>query len=167
MTQQADDKINTLSQRLGQQLQERGWTLGVAESCTGGLLGHALTNIPGSSRYFLGGIVAYANPIKHRLLRVEQKTIERHGAVSQETALEMARGARSVLAVDIAAAITGVAGPGGGTAEKPVGTVWIAVSHASGERARLFHLPGNRGQVKQGSVLAALEMLIEALEGEA
>jgi PncC family amidohydrolase len=140
-------------------------TLGVAESCTGGLLGHTLTNVPGSSDYFKGGIVAYANPIKHRLLQVQESTLDQHGAVSQETALAMARGVRSVLAVDVAAAITGVAGPGGGTPEKPVGTVWIAVSHAGGEISKLFHLPGDRLQVKQASAQAAIEMLLQVLEG--
>jgi PncC family amidohydrolase len=165
MAQQAEDKIKDLSQKVGQHLRTRGWTLGVAESCTGGLLGHVLTNIPGSSDYFKGGIVAYANQIKHRLLQVDTSTLEQYGAVSRETALEMAGGARTALAADIAAAITGVAGPEGGTPEKPVGTVWIAVSYNAGQAARRYHLPGNRLQVKQASVQAALEMLLKVLEG--
>lgn len=156
-----------MAENLGQLIKLRRWTLGVAESCTGGLLGDALTNVPGSSDYFKGGIVAYANQIKQRLLRVEESTLAQHGAVSRETSLEMARGACSTLAVDIAAAITGVAGPAGGTADKPVGTVWIAVSHSGGEKAELFHLSGSRQQIKRASVEAALEMLIEALKGEA
>lgn len=167
MIQPPDDKIYKLSEKLGQSLRARQLTLGVAESCTGGLLGDILTSIPGSSDYFKGGIVAYANPIKHRLLQVDESTLAHYGAVSQETALEMAKGARSALAVDIAAAITGVAGPGGGTPEKPVGTVWIAVSHSGGEKAWLLHLSGSRQQVKRSSVQAALEMLIEALEQQA
>ncbi|MGD8605179.1 MAG: CinA family protein [Anaerolineales bacterium] len=165
MTQSIEDQLEILSRKLGHILRERGLTLGVAESCTGGLLGHTLTNVPGSSDYFKGGIVAYANPIKHRLLQVQESTLDQHGAVSQETALAMARGVRSVLAVDVAAAITGVAGPGGGTPEKPVGTVWIAVSHAGGETSKLFHLPGDRMQVKRASAQAAIEMLLHALEG--
>jgi PncC family amidohydrolase len=148
---------------LGQQLMTLGWSLGVAESCTGGLLGHLLTNLPGSSDFFKGGIVAYSNDVKHTLLKVEDAILEQHGAVSQETALAMVRGARKTLDVELAAAITGIAGPGGGTKDKPVGTVWIAVSLPGGEKTKLFHIQGNRLQVKQQSAQAALEMLLSAL----
>lgn len=159
--------MDTLAEKLGRLLMRAKWTLGVAESCTGGLLGHLLTNIPGSSDYFKGGIVAYANDIKHRLLQVDETTLEQHGAVSRETALQMARGARTALSVDIAAAVTGIAGPGGGTKDKPVGTVWIAVSYPDGERVQLFHMPGDRLQVKQQSARAAAEMLLGVLESVA
>jgi nicotinamide-nucleotide amidase len=158
------DRMDELAEKLGKLLLEVGWTLGVAESCTGGLLGHSLTNIPGSSDYFKGGIVAYANEIKRRLLQVEESTLEKYGAVSRETALQMARGARAALSVDIAASITGIAGPDGGTADKPVGTVWIAVSHPGGEQARLYQMDGDRLQVKQQSARTALEMLIGVIE---
>lgn len=148
---------------LGRRLMALGWSLGVAESCTGGLLGHWLTNLPGSSDFFKGGFVAYSNEVKHTLLKVDEAILEEHGAVSQATALAMARGARRTLNVELAAAITGIAGPGGGTKDKPVGTVWIAVSHPDGEKGRLFHMQGNRLQVKQQSAQAALEMLLAAL----
>lgn len=165
MMPQDVDRMNALTTQLGQRLLVLGWTLGVAESCTGGLLGHALTNVPGSSDYFKGGIVAYANEIKRRFLQVDESTLQQHGAVSRETALEMARGVRTALSIDVAAAITGVAGPGGGTLEKPVGTVWIAVYHPAGEEAQLHRIPGSRLKVKRGSVQAALEMLLSVLEG--
>jgi PncC family amidohydrolase len=149
-----------LIDELGRRLLALGWSLGVAESCTGGLLGHCLTNLPGSSDFFKGGIVAYSNDVKQTLLKVDEAILEQYGAVSQETVLAMVGGARRTLDVELAAAITGIAGPGGGTKDKPVGTVWIAVSHPGGENAQLFHMQGNRLEVKQQSALAALEMLV-------
>ena len=107
--------------------------------------------------------MAYANDVKHALLKVDEAVLESHGAVSRETALGMARGARQILKVDLAAAITGIAGPGGGTDDKPVGTVWIAISHPGGDHAELFHMQGDRLQVKQQSARAALELLLTAL----
>ncbi len=100
----------------------------MAESCTGGLVGHRITDVPGSSTYFLGGVIAYAYEAKERLLDVRHATLYEHGAVSEQTALEMARGARRVLGADIGIAVTGIAGPGGGLPDKPVGTTWVAVS---------------------------------------
>src|SRR4030067_457220 len=124
--------------RLAQAFRTRGWTLALAESCTGGLVGHRLTNIPGSSDYFLGGIVAYAYEAKERLLAVRHQTLYEHGAVSRETAIEMARGARLALGADVGVSVTGIAGPGGGLPDKPVGLTWIAVSTRGRERGEPF-----------------------------
>lgn len=116
-------------------LEARGLTLGVAESCTGGLVGHALTNIPGSSAHFFGGIIAYANAVKRDLVYVPEELLIAHGAVSRSVAIAMAQGVRRALGVDVGLSVTGIAGPTGGTPEKPVGTVHIAVVGPWGEAA--------------------------------
>src|SRR5512138_692574 len=117
-----------LEARVGHALRVKGWTICTAESCTGGLIAHRLTNIPGSSDYVLGGIVAYANRIKQSLLHVRQGTLIAYGAVSEQTASEMAIGARELFGADIAVSVTGIAGPGGGSAEKPVGLTYIGLA---------------------------------------
>lgn len=150
--------------RLAQALRARGWTLALAESCTGGLIGHRLTNIAGSSDYFLGGIVAYAYEAKERLLAVRHQTLYEHGAVSRETAIEMARGARLALGADVGASVTGIAGPGGGLPDKPVGLTWIAVSTRDGERAQRYLWTGDRLANKEQSAEAALLLLLETVE---
>lgn len=150
---------------LGQALRERGLTFAVAESCTGGLLGHRITNVPGSSEYFLGGVVAYAYEAKERLLGVEHNTLYEHGAVSRETALEMARGARSVFGADIGLSVTGIAGPGGGLPEKPVGLTWVAVSMREGEWAESYIFEGDRHANKAHSAEGAMALLHKILEG--
>lgn len=157
---------HTLSSRVGNLLRQRGWKLAVAESCTGGLVADRITDIPGSSEYFLGGIVAYAYETKARLLGVTWETLQTHGAVSRETALAMARGGRAALGADLAISISGVAGPGGGTPEKPVGTTWIGLCGPDGEWARHFVWRGNRWQNKASSAEAALQMLLDYLQGE-
>ena len=139
-----------------------GYKLAVAESCTGGLLGERLTNIPGSSDVFLGGVIAYHNDVKLDLLGVRAEDIEEYGAVSEQVALQMASGVREKLGADVGVSVTGIAGPGGGTAEKPVGLVWIAV-HASGAKARRFHVGGDRAEIRQRAAQAALEMVRRAL----
>jgi PncC family amidohydrolase len=139
--------------------------LAVAESCTGGLLSHRLTNVPGSSTYFVGGIVAYAYEAKVRLLGVRWETLEKYGAVSRETVLEMARGVRRALAADIGIAISGIAGPGGGTPEKPVGLTWIGFSAEGVEMAQKYIWPGDRLKVKEQSTQTALQILMEYLSG--
>ena len=156
-----------LEEVVGQLLVEQELTLGVAESCTGGLIAHRLTNVPGSSNYLLGGVVAYSYDVKERVLEVHHDTLYEHGAVSRETALEMARGARRLLGSDVALAVTGIAGPGGGTAEKPVGLVYIALAARDFERCERHLWSGDRLQNKQRSSQAALEMLREYLEGRA
>ncbi len=137
-----DAKPELLEARLGTLLRLRGLKLAVAESCTGGLLGNLITDVPGSSEYFVGGIIAYAYEAKVGLLGVSWDTLKAYGAVSRETVIEMARGARKVLAADLAVSVSGIAGPGGGLPNKPVGTTWIALSAESGENAVSPPIPG-------------------------
>lgn len=151
--------------RIGELLRQLGWRLATAESCTGGLIGHRLTNVPGSSDYYLGGIIAYANPVKQALLGVRAETLEQHGAVSRETVLEMARGVRTALATEAGLSVSGIAGPGGGTPTKPVGLVWIGLSLPGCEQAWKFHFQGDRLQVKEQAAEQALALL-ENLLGE-
>jgi PncC family amidohydrolase len=155
---------DSLEARLGRLLAERGLTLAVAESCTGGLVGHRLTNVPGSSAYFLGGIVAYSYDAKERLLGVLHNTLYDFGAVSEETALEMAQGARRALGSDIGLSVTGIAGPGGGLPGKPVGLTWIGLSARDGERAEQFVWNADREGNKAQSAEAALEVLLDYVQ---
>jgi competence/damage-inducible protein CinA-like protein len=139
-----------------------GYKLAVAESCTGGMLGERLTSIPGSSDVFLGGVIAYHNDVKRNLLGVRAEDLEQFGAVSEQVALQMASGVREKLGADVGVSVTGIAGPGGGTAEKPVGLIWVAV-HASEVKARRFHVGGDRAEIRQRAAQAALEMVRRAL----
>jgi competence/damage-inducible protein CinA-like protein len=143
----------------------RGLTLGTAESCTGGLLGGRLTEIPGSSDVFMGGVVCYANELKTKLLGVAPGLIAADGAVSESVARAMALGAVRVLGVSLAASVTGVAGPGGGTPAKPVGTVWIGVAEGESVEARRLQIPGDRHNVRVRAAQAALAMLDRRLRG--
>jgi nicotinamide-nucleotide amidase len=138
---------------------ERGVTLATAESCTGGLVAGRLTSVPGSSEVFRGGVVAYANDVKERELDVEPSVLEAHGAVSAETAKAMAEGARSRLGADVAVSVTGVAGPDGGTDEKPVGLVYLHASGPDGEEARRIDFPGDRDMVRGRAAAAALHLV--------
>jgi nicotinamide-nucleotide amidase len=140
-------------------LLERALTVSVAESCTGGLLGAALTALPGSSNTFTGGIIAYANAVKLQQLGVLPATLEAHGAVSGQVAAEMAAGVRRRLGSDLALAVTGIAGPGGGSPEKPVGLVWIGLVSADTTLTRPFHFPGDRQAIRTAAVNAALTLL--------
>ena len=155
---------NSLEVQIGYLLQKRALKLAFAESCTGGLIGHRITDVPGSSEYFLGGVVAYAYEAKVALLGVSWDTLNTKGAVSEETVLEMARGARRIFNTDIAVSVTGIAGPGGGTLEKPVGTTWIGLVAFEGEWAKLFRFSGDREQNKISSANAALQMLLDYLQ---
>jgi PncC family amidohydrolase len=137
--------------------------LALAESCTGGLIGHRLTNIPGSSNYYLGSVTAYAYEAKVRLLGVKWPTLEKHGAVSRETALEMALGVRQAFGADVGVSITGIAGPGGGIPGKPVGLTWIAISAENHLEAYSYIWKGSRIEVKAQSAEAALRLLDEYL----
>jgi PncC family amidohydrolase len=149
---------------IGNLLRARGWRLAVAESCTGGLIGHRITNIPGSSTYYMGSITAYAYEAKVRLLGVRWETLEAHGAVSEPVVIEMARGVRRALAADVGLSVSGIAGPGGGTPEKPVGLTCIGLSVPDYERAWTFTWHGNRIQNKEQTAEKALQLLAEFLK---
>lgn len=148
---------------IGELLRRGGLRLAVAESCTGGLIGHRITNVPGSSTYYMGSVTAYAYEAKVRLLGVRWETLEKHGAVSQETVLEMALGVRRALAADIGLSVSGIAGPGGGTPEKPVGLTWIGLSAPDADEAWKFNFAGGRLQVKEQAAEQALRLLAEFL----
>ena len=140
-----------------------GYSLAVAESCTGGLLASRITDVPGSSRYFIGGIVAYSNEVKIKILGVHRETIERHGAVSEECAREMALGVAHLLNADLAISTTGIAGPTGGTEEKPVGTVYIGIFHRGKLRVEKRRFEGTREEIKEKIVSEALKLLYEMI----
>jgi nicotinamide-nucleotide amidase len=143
----------------------RGLSLGAAESCTGGLVSARLTSVPGSSDVFAGGVVSYADEVKRAVLGVPEEVLRRHGAVSAETAAAMADGARGRLGVDVAVSVTGVAGPGGGTPEKPVGLVYLHADGPDGSRARSFNVPGDRESVRRRAAVAALHLARALLTG--
>jgi PncC family amidohydrolase len=157
-------RADALAVRIGRALLARGMRLSLAESCTGGLLGARITSVPGSSRYLLGGVVAYQNRAKASLLSVPPRMLRRHGAVSAPVAAAMARGARRRFGADLAAAVTGVAGPGGGTPDKPVGLVFVAVSGLGRTRCRGAVFAGGRGSVRARACDLALNMLLQHLE---
>lgn len=158
-----EGEMSTLAHEAGELLSQRGLTLAVAESCTGGLLGHLITSVPGSSAYFEGGVISYSNEAKARLLGVAHETLMEHGAVSKETAIAMAQGARRLLEVDVALSVTGIAGPTGGTAEKPVGLVYLALA-AEGVALWEKHIwQGDRAYNKMLSAQGALELLLKYL----
>ena len=156
-----DERIEA---RVGELLREKRWTICTAESCTGGLISHRLTDIPGSSDYVLGGVVAYSNQVKQWLLRVHPGTVIAHGAVSEETAQEMAVGARSLFGADVAVSVTGIAGPGGGTAEKPVGLTYIGLAVPDNILIVQRHVwKGDREAIKNASAQAALLLVFDTL----
>lgn len=155
--------METLEKVVGDLLRARGQSLGVAESCTGGLVGHRLTNVPGSSDYFLASIVAYANSAKETVLGVRRETLRRHGAVSRETAVEMARGVRVVTQSDVGLSITGIAGPGGGSPGKPVGAVFFGLVAGEDEWWRKRVFPGERETIKVSAAGEALAFLWQYL----
>lgn len=155
----------SLDFQIGNLLRGRGLKLALAESCTGGLVGNRVTNVPGSSEYFLGGVVAYAYEAKVALLGVSWDTLNSKGAVSRETVLEMARGARKALNADVAVSVSGISGPGGGTPEKPVGTTWISLVAEDGAWAKVFQFEGDREQNKASAADAALQILYDYLQG--
>jgi PncC family amidohydrolase len=149
---------------VGDLLKKRGLTLAVAESCTGGLLSSMITDVPGSSGYFTGSVVAYDNEVKKKTLGVKSATLREYGAVSVAAADEMASGVRKKLKTDIGIAVTGIAGPGGGTIRKPVGTVFIGVSVKDSVFVKKFLFKGERKKIKKLSSTAALEMVLWALK---
>jgi nicotinamide-nucleotide amidase len=149
----------TMEECVGRLLSAKKHTLALAESCTGGLISRRITRIAGSSSYYFGGAVTYANEAKINFLGVNAATLEKHGAVSQETAREMSHGIREKTGATIALSVTGIAGPSGGTPEKPVGTVWMSIAQEGRHEARLFQLHGDRERIIQGASQAALNWL--------
>jgi nicotinamide-nucleotide amidase len=159
-----DAELRTWAEQIASDMQARRLVLVTAESCTGGWIAKALTDLSGSSAWFDGGIVSYSNAAKESLLGVRRETLERTGAVSQETALEMVSGVLDRFGAGVAVAVTGIAGPTGGSPEKPVGTVWIGWKRRGLEaRARLFHFDGDREAVRRQTVAAALSGIREML----
>lgn len=156
----------TLEAQVGELLRQHKLSLATAESCTGGLIGHRLTNVAGSSDYYLGGIIAYANSVKMKQLGIQADTLALYGAVSRETALAMASGVRGELHADIGLSVSGIAGPGGGSPEKPVGLVWIGLSTSGYEQAWRYHWQGDRLQVKEQTAEQALLLLVNLLTKE-
>ena len=150
--------------RVGESLRRRNWTLATAESCTGGLVGHRITQIPGSSDYFLGGIVAYSNQAKEKLLNVSPGTLMRYGAVSEATAMEMAQGVQQAFSSDVGLSITGIAGPDSDSSDKPVGLTWIAICTAEEAINECHHWQGDRSSNKRQSAQAALKLLYRLLK---
>ena len=159
---QVQVQVQAQVQALGQALRARCWTLAAAESCTGGLIAAACTSVAGSSDWFERGFVSYSNAAKTELLGVPAALIAAHGAVSEEVARAMAAGALQRAPVQLAVAVTGIAGPGGAVAGKPVGTVWLAWGGAGAVQAECLYLEGDRGAVRAATVSAALARLIEA-----
>jgi len=152
-------------QKLISYLSEFHLTLALAESCTGGLIAERITNIPGASACFKGGVVCYANTVKHDLLGVSQAVLEVEGAVSQTCAQAMAEGARRSLQSDVALSVTGIAGPGGGTLAKPVGLVFIGVATSKAVSAQKFLFSGDRASIRQQAADAALKLLLQTIKG--
>jgi len=158
-----DEELLDLAGRVGATCRAGGKTLATAESCTGGLVAHLITEVPGSSAYFLGGLVTYADRVKTDLADVPPPVLEAHGAVSAQVAVAMAEGARRRLGVDVAVAVTGVAGPDGGTDAKPVGLTYVAVADGNGDIVRRHQWSGDRAGNKRASAAAALSLVLERL----
>ena len=164
MTQNLLAEIFSLSKNLVETARAQNKTLATAESCTGGLIGAAITATPGSSAVFYGGIIAYHNDVKISQLSVTPRTFETDGAVSEAVAIQMAKGCRERLGVDIAISVTGIAGPSGGSSEKPVGTVWIGLATSSQASATLYNFPEmSRNKVRDHACLAALRTFLDTL----
>ena len=156
----ADEPLRVLVERLQESCLRLGLTVATAESCTGGLVANAITDVSGSSGYFRGGLVVYSNDAKVALLGVPAELLETHGAVSAQAARAMALGARARLSADLAVAVTGVVGPGGGSASKPVGLTYVALADAAGVEVRRLAWSGDRLANKESSARAALELLL-------
>ena len=159
-----DENLESALAALKDWLVEKSLTIAVAESCTGGLLSHTLTGISGSSQYFLGGMIVYSNQIKIENLGVKKQTILLHGAVSQQTAQEMAENIRNKFNADIGLSTTGIAGPTGGTPTKPVGLVWLGISTVNGTETFKCNFKGGRDQVKYDSVNKILHLLLKRIQ---
>lgn len=159
----ADDPLVALAARLQERCLAGGVTVATVESCTGGLVGHLITETSGSSAYFIGGFVTYSDALKQALVGVPAEVLHAHGAVSAQTAVAMATGGRQRTAADVAGAVTGIAGPDGGSSEKPVGLTYVAVADSSGTDVRRFLWTGDRTENKRASAQALLELLVERI----
>ncbi|WP_444921490.1 CinA family protein [Microbulbifer sp. CnH-101-G] len=162
-------EITMLAQQLGEELGKRHWFATSAESCTGGAIAAAITSISGASNWFDGSIVSYADRIKHSVLGVDVKDLKLFGAVSEPVARQMACGVLAMMDANLSVAVSGIAGPNGGTEEKPVGTVWIAWAHAEGQEpvqidARCFHFQGDRTTVQAQTVVEAIKGMLAILD---
>jgi nicotinamide-nucleotide amidase len=157
--------MTSLEQEVGSLLRQKGLTLGIVESATGGLMSHLITSVPGSSDYYRGSVTAYSNEVKIKIIGVKEDTINKYGAVSSQVAEEMAEGGRKVLAVDVCLADTGIAGPGGATPGKPVGLFYLGLSHQAGVYSQRHSFHGNREQNKRSAAEAVLGWLKEYLTG--
>ena len=155
---------NSLSKQLGELLRSKGLVMGTAESCTGGRIANMVTLVAGSSDYFVGGVVSYSNEVKHNVLGVSEDSLRLHGAVSREVVEQMAQGAIRTLGCDCSVATSGVAGPGGGSPEKPVGTVWIAAALKEQVVSHCYHFGTVRAENIQSAADTALTMLLELLQ---
>jgi PncC family amidohydrolase len=153
----------SIEYEIGELLRRKGLTLGVVESATGGLISHLMTNVPGSSEYFIGAVVSYSNAIKIKVVGVKEATLKKYGSVSPQVAQEMAAGGKRLLDVDVCLADTGVAGPAGATPGKPVGLFYIGLAHRGGVFSRKYEFHGDRAQNKQSTAEAALGWLKEYL----
>jgi PncC family amidohydrolase len=162
-----DEELLNLAERVGATCRDSGRTLATAESCTGGLVAHLITEVPGSSAYFLGGLVTYADGVKTALADVPSTVLEAHGAVSAQVAVAMAQGARRRLSVDVAVAVTGIAGPDGGSETKPVGLTYVAVADVEGDTVRRHQWSEDRSGNKRASAAAALSLVLERLTASA
>lgn len=158
------DSAIEYARQIGVALQQRQWTIATAESCTGGLVGHLLTEIAGSSAYYQGGVIAYSNDVKQSHLGVPAAILETEGAVSEATARVMAQGVRERLGTTVGVSTTGIAGPGGGTTTKPVGLVYMCVATLETTLCRRYVFDGDRQQNKQYTALRALELILAALD---
>lgn len=158
------NNTNSISERLGELLRSKGLLMGTAESCTGGRIANMVTLVAGSSDYFVGGVVSYSNEVKHNVLGVSEDSLRLHGAVSREVVEQMAQGAIRTLGCDCSVATSGVAGPGGGSPEKPVGTVWIAAALKEQVVSHCYHFGAVRAENIQSAADAALTMLLELLQ---
>jgi len=163
----AGDRLVELAARLGARCVARGLRLATVESCTGGLVGHLITETPGSSAWYIGGFVTYSDDVKRDLVGVPWAVLAAHGAVSAQTALAMATGGRTRTRADIGASVTGIAGPDGGSLEKPVGLTYVAVADATGSEVRRHLWSGDRADNKRASAEAVFQLLLERIATEA
>ncbi len=158
-----EDRLRELSEQVSDLAKKKEITISFAESCTGGLISKTITDLAGCSTFFKGGVVAYHNEIKEQILGVSAKALAKFGAVSEETALDMAKGCKKIIETDIAGSVTGIAGPDGGTDEKPVGTVWFGISYKDVTIADKQCFSGNRESVRYKTAIHLLEMLIKIM----